>query len=88
LIQDFRSLNFSNSDLRQTSNTAKVLKFDTVSNEPLTWSILNDPTAAIISITNGANYVEVSIKNNTTGALKIYSIESNNNDAIVINQDA
>jgi hypothetical protein len=88
LIQDFRSLNFSNSDLRQTSNTAKVLKFDTVSNEPLTWSILNDPTAAIISITNGANYVEVSIKNNTTGALKIYSIESNNNDVIVINQDA
>jgi hypothetical protein len=88
LIQDFRSLNFSNSDLRQTSNTAKVLKFDTVSNEPLTWSILNDPTAAIISITNGVNYVEVSIKNNTTGTLKIYSIESNNNDVIVINQDA
>lgn len=88
LIQDFRSLNFSNSDLRQTSNTAKVLKFDTVSNEPLTWSILNDPTAAIISITNGVNYVEVSIKNNTTGVQKIYSIESNNNDVIVINQDA
>ena len=88
LIQDFRSLNFSNSDLRQTSNTAKVLKFDTVSNEPLTWSILNDPTAAIISITNGDNYVEVSIKNNTTGVQKIYSIESNNNDVIVINQDA
>lgn len=88
LIQDFRSLNFSNSDLRQTSNTAKVLKFDTVSNEPLTWSILHDPTAAIISITNGVDYVEVSIKNNTTGVQKIYSIESNNNDVIVINQDA
>lgn len=88
LIQDFRSLNFDNTTTRQTSNTAKVLKFDTVSNEPLTWSILNDPTAAIISITNGVDYVEVSIKNNTTGVQKIYSIESNNNDVIVINQDA
>lgn len=88
LIQDFRSLNFDNTTTRQTSNTAKVLKFDTVSNEPLTWSILHDPTAAIISITNGDNYVEVSIKNNTTGVQKIYSIESNNNDVIVINQDA
>lgn len=88
LIQDFRSLNFDNTTTRQTSNTAKVLKFDTVSNEPLTWSILHDPTAAIISITNGVDYVEVSIKNNTTGVQKIYSIESNNNDVIVINQDA
>lgn len=88
LIQDFRSLNFDNTTTRQTSNTAKVLKFDTVSNEPLTWSILHDPTAAIISITNGVDYVEVSIKNNTTGVQKIYSIESNNNDVIVITQDA
>lgn len=88
LIQDFRSLTFNNSLGRTTNNTAKVLKFDTVSNETLTWSILNDPTAAIISITNGADYVEVSIKANTTGVEKIYSIESNNNDIIVITQNA
>lgn len=88
LIQDFRNLIFNNSTPRQTSNTAKVLKFNTVSNEPLTWSILNDPTAAIISITNGSDYVDVSIKNNTTGVQKIYSIISNNNDVIVITQDA
>ena len=88
LIQDFRSLTFNNSLGRTTNNTAKVLKFNTVSNEPLTWSILNDPTAAIISITNGADYVDVSIKANSTGVQKIYSIKSNNNDIILITQDA
>jgi hypothetical protein len=88
LIQDFRPINFNNSIPRVASSTAQVLKFDTVSNEPLTWSILNDPTAAIISITNGADYVEVSIKANTTGVEKTYSIESNNNDIIVITQNA
>ena len=88
LIQDFRPINFNNSIPRIADSTAQVLKFDTVSNETLTWSILNDPTAAIISITNGADYVEVSIKANTTGVEKIYSIESNNNDIIVITQNA
>jgi hypothetical protein len=88
LIQDFRSLNFNNSQPRTAGNTAQTLKFDTVSIEPLTWSILNDPDGQIITITNGDNYVEVSIKANTSGVLKIYSIESNNNDVIVITQDA
>jgi hypothetical protein len=88
LIQDFRSLNFNNSQPRVAGNTAQTLKFDTVSIEPLTWSILNDPTGQIITITNGDNYVEVDIKSNTSGVEKIYSIESNNNDVIVITQDA
>lgn len=88
LIQDFRSLTFNNSLGRTTNNTAKVLKFNTVSNQPLTWSILNDPTAAIISITNGVDYVDVSIKANSTGVQKIYSIKSNNNDIILITQNA
>jgi hypothetical protein len=88
LIQDFRSLNFNNSQPRIADNTAQTLKFDTVSIEPLTWSILNDPTGQIITITNGADYVEVDIKSNTSGVEKIYSIESNNNDVIVITQDA
>jgi len=88
LIQDFRSLNFNNSQPRVAGNTAQTLKFDTVSIEPLTWSILNDPDGQIITITNGDNYVEVSVKANTSGVLKIYSIESNNNDVIVINQNA
>lgn len=88
LIQDFRSLTFNNSVGRDTDNTAKVLNFDTVSNVPLTWSILDDPTAAIISVTDGVDYVEVSIKANTTGLVKNYSIISSNNDIIVITQDA
>jgi hypothetical protein len=87
LIQDFRPIQLSNSVLRSTNNTAKVLRFDTVSNEQLTWSILNDPTAAIISITDGLDYVEVSIKNNSTGLEKIYSIQSNLGDVIVIIQE-
>ncbi len=88
LIQDFRSLTFNNSQPRLASNTAQTLKFDTVSNELLTWSILNDPDGQIITITNAADYVEVDIKANTSGVEKLYSIESNNNDIIVIKQDA
>ena len=88
LIQDFRSLTFNNSQPRVASNTAQTLKFDTVSNEPLTWSILNDPDGQIITITDGANYVEIDIKANTSGVEKLYSIQSNNNDIIVITQDA
>jgi hypothetical protein len=88
LIQDFRSLIFNNSVLRQINNTAQTLRFDTTSNEPLTWTSLNDPTGAITSITNGDTYVQVTTKANTTGVAKIYSIESNNNDIIVINQNA
>jgi len=88
LIQDFRSLTFNNSQPRFASNTAQTLKFDTVSNEPLTWSILNDPDGQIITITDGENYVEIDIKANTSGVEKLYSIQSNNNDIIVITQDA
>jgi hypothetical protein len=88
LIQDFRPTQFNNSLGRTTNNTAKVLKFNTVSNQPLTWSILSDPTAAIISITNGADYVDVSIKANSTGVQKKYSIKSNNEDIILITQNA
>jgi hypothetical protein len=88
LIQDFRSLTFNNTTGRIASNTAQTLRFDTVSNEPLTWTILNDTTGQIISITNAADYVEVEIRGNFSGVEKIYSIESNNNDIIVITQEA
>jgi hypothetical protein len=88
LVQDFRSLTFNNSVPRQIDSSAQTLKFDTTSNEPLTWSILNDPTGQIITITNGADYVEVDTKQNYSGVEKIYSIESNNNDIIVITQTA
>jgi hypothetical protein len=88
LIQDFRSLTFNNSVPRQIDSSAQLLRFDTVSNEPLTWSILNDPRLQILSITNATDYVEIDIAENTTATELIYSIESNNNDIIVITQDA
>ena len=88
LIQDFRNINFNNSVPRIASSEAQLLKFDTVSNEPLIWSVLNDPNGQIVSITDGENYVEIQTKQNYTGTQLIYSIESNNNDIIVITQDA
>lgn len=86
LIQDFRNVNFNNSGRYSANNTAQVLKFYTSSSESLTWSVLNDPTGAIISITNNDDNVEVSIKANTSGSNKTYSIKSNLDDIIIITQ--
>lgn len=88
LIQDFRPTLFNNSVFTLTDDLGKTLRFNTTSNERLTWSILNDPDGQIITITNADSYVEVDIKANVSGVQKIYSIESNNNDIIVITQDA
>ena len=86
LIQDFRSVNFNNSTLRQTDNTLKTLRFDTTSVEPLTWSI--ESGDFITFITNGDTYVDVGIKANPSGLERTASIISNNNDRIIIIQDA
>jgi hypothetical protein len=88
LIQDFRSINFNNSTSINTTETGKLLKFNTVSPTPLTWSIFSDPEDQIKSITNGADYVEVDIKPNDSAGQLIYAIQSNNNDIITIIQDA
>jgi hypothetical protein len=88
LIQDFRSVNFNNSTLRQTDNTLKTLRFDTTSVEPLTWSIESDPEDLITFITNEDTYVDVGIKANPSGLERIASITSNLNDRIIIVQDA
>jgi len=88
LIQDFRTINYNNSFFVLTDELSKTLRYNTVSKEPLTWSILNDPDGQIITITDGAEYVEIDIKANVSGVQKIYSIQSNNNDIIVITQDA
>lgn len=87
LIQDFRNINFNNSLGRTTDSSAKTLRFDTTSNQPLTWIILSDPTSKIIAINNFNTYVEVEIKANTTGVDQVYSIISNKNDIIVITQN-
>jgi hypothetical protein len=88
LIQDFRSINFNNSTSINTTETGKLLKFNTVSPTPLTWSVFSDPEDQIKSITNGADYVEVDIEANTTAGQLIYAIQSNKNDIITIIQDA
>jgi hypothetical protein len=88
LIQDFRSINFKNSTSINTSGTGKLLKFNTVSPTPLTWSVFSDPEDQIKTITNGADYVEVDVEANTTAGQLIYAIQSNKNDIITIIQDA
>jgi len=86
LIQDFRTLNFNNSLIFEIDNLARPFKINTVGRVALTWSILNDPTGQIISITNADTYVELDLKSNTSGAEKIYSVQSNLGDIIVIRQ--
>jgi hypothetical protein len=87
LIQDFRSINFNNTTGRTIDPSSQTLRFDTTSNEPLTWEILNDPDGQIISINNYDSYVEVETKANTSGIEKVYSITSNTNGIIVITQN-
>ena len=86
LIQDFRSLNFNNSQFIETDTTTKLLRINTTSRELLTWSILNDPDGAIKTITNAADYVEVDINENTSKVQRIFSVQSNLGDIIVIRQ--
>ena len=87
LIQDFRPVQFNNSLFFETDGTSKALRFNTVSNEPLTWTIQQDLDGQIITITDGADYVEIDIKANTSGVELFYSIESNLGDIIVITQE-
>lgn len=87
LIQDFRSILFNNSVGRITDSSAKTLRFDTTSVEPLTWEIQQDLNGQIISINDFDSYVEVETKANTTGVDLFYSIISNKNDIIVITQN-
>jgi hypothetical protein len=87
LIQDFRPVQFNNSMPRIVDSSAQLLRFNTVSNEPLTWTIQQDLTGQIITITDGADYVEVDIKANTSGVELYFSIESNLGDIIVITQE-
>jgi len=87
LIQDFRSITFSNVTGRTIDSSSQTLRFDYVSNKPLTWVALNDPDAMIITIENFDTYVEIEVKENYTGIEKIYSLTNENNDLIVITQN-
>lgn len=88
LIQDFRSINFNNGRIQQTDNTIKTLRFNTVSAEPLTWTIESDPDGLITSKTDGDTYVDVVVKDNVTGLERTAAILSNLGDRIIIIQDA
>jgi hypothetical protein len=87
LIQDFRSIILNNSVGRTIDSSAQTLRFDTTSNEPLTWTIQQDINGQIISINDFDSYVEIETKENFTGVDLFYSIISNNNDIIVITQN-
>jgi hypothetical protein len=88
LIQDFRSINFNNSGIQKVSNELQIIKIDTVSIEPLTWSLLLDDDLLVKSISNFDTYVNVEIINNVSGVERVAIIESNLNDRIIIKQDA
>jgi hypothetical protein len=88
LIQDFRPLNFNNSFFQLLDNVGKVFRINTTSNEPLEWEILSNPIGQIISVTDGVDYVDVEMRGNFTGVKQTTSIVSNNNDVILISQNA
>jgi hypothetical protein len=88
LIQDFRPLNFNNSFFQVLDNVGKVFRINTTSNEPLEWEILSNPIGQIISVTDGVDYVDVEMRGNFTGVKQTTSIVSNNNDVILISQNA
>ena len=87
LIEDFRSINYDNSSLLKVSNEAQILRFNTTSKEPLTWTE-ESSSGFIESITNEDTYVDVEIKENVSGVQRIASLVSNLGDIIIIEQDA
>jgi len=89
LIQDFRSINFNNSGIQRVNNELQIIKIDTVSVEPLTWSVLLDDDGLIkLPLNNFDTYVNVEIINNESGVERVAITESNLNDRIIIKQDA
>lgn len=88
LIQDFRSINYNNGRVQVTDNTLKTLRFNTVSAEPLTWTIESDPDGLITSLIDGDSYVDIVVKDNITGLQRTAGVISNLNDRIIIIQDA
>lgn len=88
LIQDFRTINFDNSGLRQVSSEAQTVTFFTTSKEPLTWTIQSDPEGLIEEVKNEPTFVQVDLYENTTGDTQIITLQSNLNDVLIIEIDA
>jgi hypothetical protein len=87
LIQDFRTIDYDNSTVRVTDNTVKIIRFNTVSAEPLTWSIEYDADGIITGLTEGDTYLDVQVKQNI-GPERNCGIRSNLGDLIIIIQNA
>lgn len=87
LIQDFRTIDYDNSTVRITDNTIKIIRFNTVSAEPLTWSIEYDPDGMIKQLIEGDTYLDVELINNV-GPERNCGIRSNLGDLIIIIQNA
>jgi hypothetical protein len=89
LIQDFRSINYDNSDLRRIDNQAIVFDVFTTSTEVLTWTIDYDPDSMLTSPPSSNELgVKIGVSANTSGLERTASIVSNNLDVITIIQDA
>jgi hypothetical protein len=88
LIQDFRSVNFSNSKTIEINNQAQIVKADIVSTVNLNWTIDSDPNNIINSINSQINFVEVNIKSNPSGSSRFCTLKSDSNDIILIQQNA
>jgi hypothetical protein len=88
LIQDFRSVNFSNSVLRKISSDAFVVDIPTISKVALTWAIESDPDNMIFSFGVTETGLKVSVNENTTGLQIVCTLVSNLNDKVIIVQDA
>ena len=89
LIQDFRSINYDNSDLRRIDNQAIIFDVFTTSKEVLTWTIDYDPDSMLTgSPSSNELGVKIGVSANTSGLERTASIVSNNLDVITIIQDA
>jgi hypothetical protein len=88
LIQDFRSINFDNSTLRNVSNQAVIFDVFTTSKEQLTWSIVQDDDSMLTGISFNEFGVKIDVKENTSGLERTASILSDKNDLIIVLQDA
>ena len=88
LIQDFRSLNFNNSQAVQTDRLAQTLIFNTTSKDLLTWSVISDTASLVSLIESNATLLKVGLFENTTGNIQEVTLQSNLNDLIIIQVNA
>lgn len=88
LIQDFRSIVANNSGLRQVSSSAETINYFYVSAENLTWTIDSDPDNMIFVLDNFDGYVQIKTADNLSKVKKIAVLTNENNDELIIEQDA